>query len=401
MNGNRSGSHRPTIRLDPGNVQRVTIRILLIVSVWLVAVWVVGAARHFLFLILLAWLAAIASEPAISWLVRRGWRRGRATALVGSAVLLVSAGLLFLFGRLLYDQVTQLVQSAPAQLQSIADQLNTTFGLQLDPSEITSSLQIDPGQIRDVADNLALGLLGWFGSLLSVVIDLATVIVFTFFIAAAGPKLIQLVATWLPPDRQLVFGEVWSTAQEKTGGYVASKVVLAALSAVFHGVFFWAIGLPGWLPLALLAGIVGQFVPVIGVYIGVAVPMLVALADRPITALWILLFSVVYQQIETYVFTPRVSQRTMEVHPAIALAAVFVGAAIWGPIGAVIGVPIAAVAVSLVQTYGRRYELAAPLAAQSDPVTATERDTEKDTARDTASERKSEDEGDPESDGNK
>ena len=160
-----------------------------------------------------------------------------------------------------------------------------------------------------------------------------------------------------------MFGEVWSTAQEKTGGYVASKVVLAALSAVFHGVFFWAIGLPGWLPLALLAGIVGQFIPVIGVYIGVAVPVLVALADRPITALWILLFSVVYQQIETYVFTPRVSQRTMEVHPAIALAAVFVGAAIWGPIGAIIGVPIAAVVVSLVQTYGRRYELVPPLAA--------------------------------------
>ena len=114
-------------------MQRVTIRILLIVSVWLVAVWVVGAARHFLFLILLAWLAAIASEPAIGWLVRRGWRRGRATALVGASVILVSLGLVFLFGRLLYDQATQLVQSAPARLQSIADQLNSTFGLQLDP----------------------------------------------------------------------------------------------------------------------------------------------------------------------------------------------------------------------------------------------------------------------------
>jgi len=368
MNGkDRDPPRRMSIRLDPGNVQRVTIRILVILSVWLVAVWVVGAARHFLFLILLAWLAAVASEPAIGWLVRRGWRRGRATALVGTSVILLSLVLMFLFGRLLYDQATQLVQSAPARLQSIAEQLNSTFGLQLDPSEITSSMQIDPGQIRDIADNLALGLLGWVGSLLSVIIDLATVIVFTFFIAAAGPRLIQLVATWLPPDRQLVFGEVWSTAQEKTGGYVASKVVLAALSAVFHGVFFWAIGLPGWLPLALLAGIVGQFVPVIGIYIGVAVPVLVALADRPITALWIVLFSTVYQQIETYVFTPRVSERTMEVHPAIALGAVFVGAAIWGPVGAIIGVPIAAVAVSLVQTYGRRYELVPPLASKSDP----------------------------------
>jgi predicted PurR-regulated permease PerM len=167
---------------------------------------------------------------------------------------------------------------------------------------------------------------------------------------------------WLPPDRQPILGEIWDIAEQKTGGYVASKVVLAALSALFHGVFFWAVGLPGWLPLALLAGITAQFVPVIGTYIGVAAPVTVALANQPITAVWIVLFAIVYQQIETYVLTPRISRRTMEVNPAIALASVFVGAAIWGPIGAIIGVPIAAVAVSVIQTYGRRYELVPHLA---------------------------------------
>ena len=165
---------------------------------------------------------------------------------------------------------------------------------------------------------------------------------------------------WLPPDRQPILGEVWDIAEQKTGGYVDSKIVLAAISAVFHGIFFWAIGLPGWLPLALLAGITAQFVPVIGSLLGAAVPVVVALGDKPITAVWIVVFAFVYQQIETYVLTPRISQRTMEVNPAIALAAVFVGAAIWGPIGAFIGVPIAAAVVSIVQTYGRRYELGPP-----------------------------------------
>jgi hypothetical protein len=97
----------------------------------------------------------------------------------------------------------------------------------------------------------------------------------------------------------------------------------------------------------------------------VAVPVVVALADKPSNAIWIVLFAIVYQQIETYVFTPKVSHRTMEVNPAIALAAVFIGAAIWGPIGAIIGVPIVAVVVSVVETYGRRYELVPALA--SDP----------------------------------
>ena len=357
-----SRPRRIRISLDQREIQAATIRILVIVSIWLVAAWVVGVVQHFLFLILLAWLAAIALEPAIRWFLRRGVRRTRATAAVGVPVVLIVVGLVVVFEQMLFEQVAQLVQSAPATVASIVDQLNSTFGLQLDSAQILVTLKLEPDQIQGVANDLALGALGWFGTVVSVVFDVVTVGVFTFYIAAAGPRLIQEVAVWLPPGRQLILGEIWDIAEQKTGGYVASKVVLAALSAFFHGVFFLAVGLPGWLPLALLAGITAQFVPVIGTYIGVAAPVIVALADRPITAVWIVLFAIVYQQIETYLLTPRISRRTMEVNPAIALAAVFIGAAIWGPIGAIIGVPVIAVVVSVVQTYGRRYELVPHLA---------------------------------------
>jgi predicted PurR-regulated permease PerM len=160
-----------------------------------------------------------------------------------------------------------------------------------------------------------------------------------------------------------VFVTVWDIAAQKTGGYVISKVVLAALSSAFHAVFFWAIGVPYWLPLALLVGITAQFIPVVGTYVGVAVPLLFVVFTKPLSALWIILFATVYQQIETYVFTPRVSKRTMDVNSGIALAAVFIGAAIWGPIGALIGIPLAAAVVAVVGTYGHRYELVPELEA--------------------------------------
>jgi predicted PurR-regulated permease PerM len=101
----------------------------------------------------------------------------------------------------------------------------------------------------------------------------------------------------------------------------------------------------------------------IGTYIGVAIPVLVSLFTDPIDALWIIIFATIYQQIETYWFTPVVSRRTMDVHPAVALSAVFVGAAVWGPIGAIIGIPLAAAVVAVLQTYGRRYEIAADVRA--------------------------------------
>ena len=127
--------------------------------------------------------------------------------------------------------------------------------------------------------------------------------------------------------------------------------------------FFWAIGVPYWLPLALLVGITAQFIPIVGTYIGIAVPLLFVVFTNPLSAVWIILFATVYQQIETYLFTPRISNRTMDVNAGIALAAVFVGAAIWGPIGALIGIPLAAAVVAVVGTYGHRYELVPQLEA--------------------------------------
>ena len=144
---------------------------------------------------------------------------------------------------------------------------------------------------------------------------------------------------------------------DKTGGYVVSKIILAALSAFFHGIFFFAIGVPYWLPFALLVGITAQFVPMIGTYIGVILPVLATAFSSPWRAIAIVAFALIYQQIESYVLTPRVSQKTMDVNPAIALAAVFVGVAIWGPIGALIGIPLAAVGVAILDTYTKSYAL--------------------------------------------
>jgi predicted PurR-regulated permease PerM len=190
-----------------------------------------------------------------------------------------------------------------------------------------------------------------------VVFDLLTVLVFAFYIAADGPRLRRTIGSWLPPTQQRVFVRVWDISLEKTGGFVVSKVILATLSAFAHSVFFWIINVPYWLPMGIFAGVVSQFVPTIGTYIGVAVPAIFAVFDDPIDVIWIVAFATVYQQVENYVFTPRVSRATMDIHPALALGSVFVGAAFFGPIGAIIGIPLAAAVLAVVDTYGQRYEL--------------------------------------------
>lgn len=155
----------------------------------------------------------------------------------------------------------------------------------------------------------------------------------------------------------MVFVNVWDISVQKAGGFVISKVALASISAFFHALFFALIDIPYWLPMGIFAGVVSQFIPTIGTYIGVALPALFAAFEDPLDILWIILFATVYQQIENYVLTPRISTKTMDINSGVALAAVFVGAALFGPIGAIIGIPLAAIIIAVFDAYGQRYAL--------------------------------------------
>jgi predicted PurR-regulated permease PerM len=346
-----------TVRFDRRSVWRSGLILVGLVAGLLLFLWLFSALSHFLFLVLLAWLFSIALEPGIRWLVQRGRSRGVATAVVGGSALAVALVLAAVFGQLFFTQIADFVSGVPELTNSVTDWVNGRFGTALDPTTISSTLHLEPSQIALWAGSLSGGVLGVVGSLSSVLFDLVTVLVFGFYFADAGPDVVRRLASMMPPRGQQVFVTVSEITIAKTGGYVVSKIVLAALSAFFHGIFFAAIGVPYWLPFALFAGITAQFVPIVGTYLGVILPVLATAFTSPWKAIAIIAFAAVYQQLETYVFTPRVSKRTMDVNPAIALGAVFVGAAIWGPLGALIGIPLAAAGVAILDTYSHRYEL--------------------------------------------
>jgi predicted PurR-regulated permease PerM len=355
--------------VESRTVARVCVIALSLVAAFLLAVWLYGVLAHFLFLVLLAWLFAVAMEPGIRFFMRHGRSRGLGTALTGLIGLVCVVGLVVLFGDLLVQQLAELVKALPSAARSAIDWVNATFHANLDVSTVQSSLNLSSDQLSSVAGSLGGGVLGVVDSLASVVLDLATVLVFGFYIAAAGPRFLQAIATGLRPGAQRVFVTVAEITAQKTGGYVASKIILAALSALCHTVVFALLQVPYWLPFGLFVGITAQFVPLIGTYIGVALPVLATL-DSPVKAVVIVAFAAVYQQVENYVFTPKVSQRTMDVNPAIALAAVFAGAAIWGPVGALIGIPLAAAGFAIADTFSKRYELIPEVADPSQAIDA-------------------------------
>jgi predicted PurR-regulated permease PerM len=346
-----------TVRFDRTSVWRSGLVLAGVGVGLLLFLWLFSMLSHFLFLLVLAWLFATALEPGIRWLVKSGRSRGVSTAVVGGSAVLGALVVAVLFGQLFFNQATDFIRGVPDLTTSVIDWVNLRFRTNLDSTTISSQLHLDPSQVATWAGSLSGGVLGVVGSLSSVLFDLVTVLVFGFYFASAGPKLVHSLASWMPPRAQEVFITITEITIAKTGGYVVSKIVLAAASALFHGIFFAAIGVAYWLPLALFAGITAQFVPIIGTYLGVILPALATVFDSPWKAIAIIAFAAVYQQVETYFFTPHVSKKTMDVNPAIALGAVFAGAAIWGPLGALIGVPLAAAGVAILDTYTHRYDL--------------------------------------------
>jgi len=355
--GHTSGARELTIRFDTRSVRRSGAILMCLVAALLLGLWLFSVTRHFLFLILLAWLFATALEPGIRALTRRGRSRGQASAIVGGSAIACALLLAIIFGRLFFTQIAALVRNVPGVEASMIRWVNQSFGSHWDASTISSSLHLTPSTVGSWAGSVSGGVLGLVGSLSAVLFDLVTIVVFGFYFAADGPNFFRTLAVGMPQRAQRVFITVSEITMAKTGGYVVSKIVLASLSALFHGIFFFAIGVPYWLPFALFVGITAQFVPLVGTYLGVALPVLATVFTSPWRAVAIVAFAAVYQQIETYFFTPRVSKKTMDVNPAIALAAVFVGAAVWGPLGALIGIPLAAAGVAILDTYKRSYEL--------------------------------------------
>ena len=316
-----------------------------------------GLLAGFAFNLLLAWLIAISFDPIVSYLAHRGMRRGIATGIVAASTLSLIALFIALFGGVLATQIVELVQALPDLVLNIVEWVNRTFNTQIDPVTLLNNLNLTNDQITDLATSLAGGIFGVLAGVVGIVFDFVTILVFSFYFSADSPRIKRFIASWLKPARQVVFIQVWDIAVRKAGGFVISKLALATLSAAFHCGFFYLIDIPWWLPMGIFAGVVSQFIPTIGTYIGVALPALFAIFEEPIDVLWIVIFATVYQQIENYVFTPRISTKTMDINSGVALASVFIGAALFGPIGAIIGIPLAAIIIAIFEAYGQRYDV--------------------------------------------
>lgn len=320
------------------------------------AAWLIDRLRDLLVVLLVSLFLSFAMEPAVNWLARRGWKRGLGTAVVFCVFAAATLGFLAAMASVLADQITKLIDAAPGYLADIERWADDQFGIQISTDDLRAQFT-EGGTAASLLGDVAGNLVSVGSTVVNVAIQMLTVALFTFYLVADGPRLRRLVCSALVPSRQAAVMRGWELAIDKTGGYIYSRTLLAIAAFLVHWAAFAIIGVPFPLPLAMWVGVLSQFVPVVGTYLAGVLPLLIALLDEPISALWVLIVVLAYQQIENYLLAPRVTAHTMNIHPAVAFGSVLVGAALLGSAGALLAVPAAATIQAFVSTYIKRHEL--------------------------------------------
>lgn len=322
----------------------------IVVFLW-AAFHIASALRNFLILLLISFFIATALEPAVTYLAGRGWRRGVATASVFLWTIILGVIV-----------IGMMVPVAVAQARDLADNL-PSYSAQL--SEFLASINIEVSEDSvlealggsDFASALGGRAFGVGSVVVGTVFQLLTIALFTFYMTAEAPRLRRLILRLFPQERQRELLRIQEIAIDKTGGYVYSRLLLAIVAAFVTWIALKLIGVPFAEPLAIWVGIISQFVPVVGTYLGGLFPVLIALLDSPTKAIWVVVFIALYQQFENYVVSPRVTARTMSLHPAVAFGSAIVGATLLGAAGALMALPVAATVQAWISSYFEVHEV--------------------------------------------
>src|SRR6266487_1568816 len=308
-------------------------------ALWLVAAIVAGMVlagiadsivhrlAGFLQIIVISLFLSFAIEPAVDYLANRGWRRGAATGLVFLAVLVAIAALIALLIPAVVSGTRQLISSLPDLVNNLARYLKP-LGVQLDQVHVEDQLRKYGSQLLTGAGSLLGGVVRVATGIVGGIFQVLTIALFTFYMVAQGPQLRRTVCSRFRPDRQRRILFIWEQAIEQTGGYFYSRLLLAVINGVLmYALLRWR-GVPFAAPLAIFEGIVAEFISI-----------------------------VVYQQIENYLLSPRLTARTMSLPAPVAFAAALIGGALGGILFAFLALPAAGVILAAVRTYGRYYEV--------------------------------------------
>ncbi len=343
----------------------VVVGILLGVAAVLELLWI---SRHVLSWIFIALFLTLALNPLVDRLERRfGGRRGLATSTVLLGAIAAIAGIGALFIPTLVDQVSGFAHKVPDYLHDLTHGRGRLGFLQNKYHLVDKAREA----LRHGGAKKLFGLSGTAlaitKSVIAAVVATVTIVFMTFFMLLEGPSWMERFFGLLRPESRPRWRAVAYDIYRTVGGYVTGNLLISVIAGVSTAVVLLVMGVPYSVALGLIVGIL-DLIPLAGATIAGIIIALVAFLHSVPAGIVVVIFFVVYQQIENHVLQPVVYGRTVQLSPLAVLIAVLIGAELAGVLGALAAIPVAgALQVVLVDVLGHRRDAAVPAAHPSAP----------------------------------
>jgi predicted PurR-regulated permease PerM len=332
---------------------RTVLMILGVTLAFLVVIRVALIAREVLSWILIAVFLSLALNPAVDWLQRHGVRRrGPAVALTVLAAIGAIVGIGFLFIPTLVDQVNQFVQAVPDYVDDLTKGKGKLGFLQ-EKYHIVDKVR------KAVKEGGATKLLGLSGaaiaitkSIITIVVATITIAFMTVFMLLEGPNWMERFYRLVPETSQPRWRTVGNDIYRTVGGYVTGNLVISLIAGTLTTVVLLILDVPFAIALGLLVAIL-DLIPLAGATIAAILIGTVAFLHSVPAGIIVIVFFIIYQQLENHFLQPIIYGRTVQLSPLAVLVSVLIGAQIAGVLGALAAIPVAGAIQVLIVDYLR------------------------------------------------
>jgi predicted PurR-regulated permease PerM len=308
----------------------------------IVLIQLLSATRGVLIWILIALFLAMALNPPVDWLLRRGVvkRRGAAVGIVYLATLLAIVGISATFVPTLIQEVNDFAEAVPGYVEDITEGRGRLGFLERDYHLVE--------RIRDAIEKSGVsGVLGLSSTALSVtksivnaIVAIVTIAFLTLFMLLEGPTWVERFYSLMPEHQEARWRRVGTDIYRTVGGYVTGNLAISLIAGVTSTIVLLALGVPYAFALGLIVALL-DLIPLAGATIAAVIVTTVAFLDSTTAGIVVLVFMIVYQQLENHVIQPLVYGKTVQLSPLAVLIAVLIGAKLAGVIGALGAIPLA------------------------------------------------------------
>ena len=329
---------------------RTILTVIGLVLVTALVLYVAWAAQRVLIWIVIAAFFAVALYPLVGWVERRvlrGRLRSLATLLVFLLIFLALAGIVAVFVLPLAREGTRFATQLPDQI----DQARSGRGPVGELLQRTNALQYareHEDRVRAFATGLTTPAAGVLRGIATGVAGTVTIFVLAYLMVLEGPKVVDGTLSLFEPDTATRIRQVGSDCAKSITGYISGNLLISLICGLLTYAVLKVTGVPFAGLIALFVAI-ADLIPLVGATLGAVVAAVAGFVHSVPAGIAVVVFFVVYQQVENHLLQPLIFARTVKLNPLTVLVAILVAVELAGILGALLAIPIA----SMIQVVAR------------------------------------------------